>query len=191
MKQTNLKMNSMMNNLITAGALAIAVSLASCSSNDDNEMRVNPDGSVRFTAAIGNTAVVTNPAPQSRASATTWDAGDDISVFMVAHGTSDVANGAENRRYVTTAAGPNGNFTAATPADAIFYPMNNDPVDFIAFSYEDESKLTDLIAINLKGTQTAATQAAADLLWAKAATGDAATTAKADQGNEVITVLFH
>lgn len=44
-------MNRMMNNLMTAGALAIAVSLASCSSNDDNEMRVNPDGSVRFTAA--------------------------------------------------------------------------------------------------------------------------------------------
>lgn len=164
---------NVMKDLMTMCALAGAVCFMSCSSSDDNEMRVNPDGSVRFTAAIGNAAVVTNPAPQSRASATTWDAGDDISVFMVAHGTADVANGAENRRYVTTAAGPNGNFTPATPADAIFYPMNNDPVDFIAFSYEDESKLTDLIAFNLSGTQTAATQAAADLLWAKADNGGA------------------
>lgn len=90
---------NVMKDLMTMCALAGAVCLVSCSNDDDNEMRVNPDGSVRFTAAIGNTAVVTNPAPQSRASATTWDAGDDISVFMVAHGTADVANGAENRRH--------------------------------------------------------------------------------------------
>lgn len=169
---------NVMKNLMTMCALAGAVCLVSCS--NDDEMNVNNDGQVRFTAAIGNAAVVTNPAPQSRASATTWDAGDEISVFMVAHGTTDIANGAENRRYVTTAAGPNGNFTPATPADAIFYPMNNDPVDFVACSYVDGGKLTAAIPINLRGTQTAATQAAADLLWAKADNGGAGYTKAAD-----------
>lgn len=56
---------NVMKNLMTMCALASAVCLVSCSSDD--EMNVNNDGQVRFTAAIGNEAVVATPEPAPRA----------------------------------------------------------------------------------------------------------------------------
>ena len=58
---------NVMKNLMAMRALASAVCLVSCSSDD--EMNVNNDGQVRFTAAIGNEAVVATPG--TRASGTT------------------------------------------------------------------------------------------------------------------------
>ena len=48
---------NVMKNLMTMCALASAVCLVSCSSDD--EMNVNNDGQVRFTAAIGNEVFIT------------------------------------------------------------------------------------------------------------------------------------
>ena len=69
---------NVMKNLMTMYALASAVCLVSCSSDD--EMNVNNDGQVRFTAAIGNEAVVATPG--TRASGTTWGPNDDIGISV-------------------------------------------------------------------------------------------------------------
>ena len=77
---------NVMKNLMTMCALASAVCLVSCSSDD--EMNVNNDGQVRFTAAIGNEAVVATPG--TRASGTTWGPNDSIGIVMVAPGTENI-----------------------------------------------------------------------------------------------------
>mgnify|MGYP002748840247 CR=1 FL=1 len=137
-----------------------AVCLASCS--NDEEVNDN-DGAVRFTAAIGNQAVAT---PQSRAAGTVWGAGDKIGIFMVKNGTNDIAESALNKEF-TTADGT-GNFTPVT-GDEIYYPMEGSAVDFISYYPYDADATLDLgIFVEIGTTQTSASQAGFDLLWAKA-----------------------
>lgn len=145
--------------IIMLSALA-ALCLTSC--NNDDEVSVN-DGAVRFTASIGKEAVAT---PQSRAAGTAWHSGDEIGIFMVNHGTTDIAEGAENRQYTT------GNGTGAFTAvmnNEIFYPMNGTAVDFIAYyPHADGAKLSTDLKVKIAADQTDETQRATDLMWAKA-----------------------
>lgn len=146
--------------ILLLSALA-AVSLSSC---DKNEEVSAGDGTVRFTAAIGRDAVAT---PQTRAAGTAWAAGDNIGIFMVGHGTTVITESATNKKY-TTATG-NGTFTPVT-GNEIYYPMNDiAPVDFIAYyPHRDAATLTAALPVDIPAAQTSATQAAADLLWARA-----------------------
>lgn len=147
--------------ILLMSALAAAALITSCT-NDNDEVNVN-DGSVRFTAGIGKEAVAT---PTTRAAGTVWAAGDEIGIFMVAHATTDVAERAANRKYTTPAG--DGNFSTDA-AHMIYYPMDNSPVDFIAYyPHRDGASLDDGFAVTVATTQTAASQAATDLLWARA-----------------------
>ena len=138
-----------------------AVCLASCDKNE--EVNVN-DGAVRFTAGIGREAVAT---PQTRAASTEWAAMDKIGIFMVDHGATSIAGTAENKQYVTGKG--DGAFTPAIGHE-IYYPMDdNYAVDFIAYyPYRDGAKLDTHLGLAIATTQTDATQAATDLMWAKA-----------------------
>lgn len=142
--------------------LAAAALITSCT-NDNDEATAN-DGAVRFTAGIGREAVAT---PQTRAAGTTWGAGDEIGIFMLDHGTTSIAEAAQNKQYVTDKG--DGAFTPAVGHE-IYYPMdNNHAVDFIAYyPYRDGMKVTSWFNIEIATTQTDATQAATDLMWAKA-----------------------
>lgn len=145
--------------IVMLSALA-ALCLTSC--NNDEEVSVN-DGKVRFTASIGKEAVAT---PQSRAAGTGWHTGDEIGIFMVNTGTTDIAENAENRHY-TNAAGTNA-FTPVTGED-IWYPMNNSVVDFIAYyPYTDKAQLDNILPVQIATNQTDASQRDTDLMWAKA-----------------------
>lgn len=142
--------------------LAAAALITSCT-NDNDEATAN-DGAVRFTAGIGREAVAT---PQTRAAGTTWGAGDEIGVFMLDHGSMPFGSSAKNKQYVTDKG--DGAFTPAVGHE-IYYPMdNNHAVDFIAYyPYRDDATLMDLFELGIATTQTDATQAATDLMWAKA-----------------------
>lgn len=145
--------------IVMLSALA-ALCLTSC--NNDDEVSVN-EGKVRFTASIGKEAVAT---PQSRAAGTEWASGDEIGIFMVNHGTTDIADGAENRQY-TTAKGT-GQFTPVT-GNEIYYPMDNSAVDFIAYyPHSDGAQLATVLPIEIALAQTGDTQRDTDLMWAKA-----------------------
>lgn len=142
--------------------LAAAALITSCT-NDNDETTAN-DGAVRFTAGIGREAVAT---PQTRAAGTAWGAGDEIGIFMVDHGSTHIAEDADNKQYVTDKS--DGAFTPAVGHE-IYYPMdNNHAVDFIAYyPYREDIDFSTVLEIEIATTQTDATQAATDLMWAKA-----------------------
>lgn len=153
---------NVMKNLMTMCALASAVCLVSCS--NDDEMNVNNDGQARFTAAIGNEAVVATPG--TRASGTTWGPNDDIGIFMVNHGTENIAEKCSNRQFRTTPG--NGNFSPVMGQE-IYYPMDNSAVDFISYyPYTDGAALDIPFPVTIGTAQTDATQPGFDLMWAKA-----------------------
>lgn len=148
--------------ILMLSALA-ALCLSSCDKNE--EINTN-DGKVRFSASIGRESVAT---PQSRASGTEWHTGDEIGIFMVAHGTTDIAGFAENgnNRQFTTAGGTD-QFTPVTGSE-IFYPMDNSAVDFIAYyPYTNNAQLTAALPVEIPTVQTDESQSSADLMWAKA-----------------------
>lgn len=153
------------NMMILWGGVMLAAALTSCDKNE--EAAVLDNGQVHFTAGIGKEAVA---APQSRAAGTAWAAGDNIGIFMVGHGTTVIAESATNKKY-TTATG-NGSFTPVT-GNEIYYPTNDvAPVDFIAYyPYREGSKLGSTFPVYVGGTQTAASQAEIDMMWAKADNG--------------------
>lgn len=153
------------NMMILWGGIMLAAALTSCDKNE--EAAVLDNGQVRFTASISKEAVAK---PQSRAAGTQWAAGDDIGIFMVNHGTNAIAEGSDNRQYTTLAG--NGIFTPVLDNE-IFYPMNlATTVDFIAYyPYQEGSKLGSTFPVKVSGTQTAASQAEIDMMWAKADNG--------------------
>lgn len=147
--------------ILVLSALA-AVCFSSC---EKNEEAGADNGAVRFTAAIGHEAVAT---PKSRAAGTTWHGGDALGIFMMNHGsTTTIAFGAANRQFTT--AKDDGLFTPADAENAIYYPMDNTSVDFIAYyPYEAGATLGTGLAVQIPTTQDDASQRATDLLWARA-----------------------
>lgn len=99
-----------------------ALMMAACS-NDENEPQVN-DGRVAVSFAGGITL--------TRATTDAWEANDGIGIYMLEHGTKTVADGAANRKYVTTAG--DGKFTPDGVEQTIYFPLSADEkVDFIAY----------------------------------------------------------
>lgn len=99
-----------------------ALMMVACS-NDENEPQVN-DGRVAVSFAGGITL--------TRATTDAWEANDGIGIYMLEHGTKTVADGAANRKYVTTAG--DGKFTPAGAEQTIYFPLSADEkVDFIAY----------------------------------------------------------
>lgn len=133
-----------------------ALLFASCSSDD--EVIDNSPKALQFTSGI------VPQASNLRAASSTWAANDAIGVYMLKTTTSDIAESAENKKYVTSG---NGVF-AATGTDAIYYPVDaTQKVDFVA--YYPHSTITNfLYPINVA---TQSSQAAIDLLYADKVVG--------------------
>lgn len=171
--------------LTTLCALAGAVCLASCSS--DEETDVSNDGRVRFTAGIGNQAVAATPA--TRASGSAWASGDAIGIFMVGHGTVDAEAG--NKQFST----PEGNGTFTPVAgNEIYYPMDNSiKVDFIAYyPYKENVSFDADLPVTIAPDQTtAAAQGGCDLMWAKADKNGNGYTKDADATTPVALTFGH
>lgn len=162
--------------ILVISALALAMSLLSCT-NDNDVPGANPgtDPPVCFTAAIGNSGVVATPV--SRAAGNRWAPGDSIGIFMLPHSSADIIADAlaTNRKHLTPDG--NGRFIPADTDLQIYYPMDDSPVDFIAYypyvtAYDGSTDVGGFL-YNLGGVQTTATQARQDVLWTRA-TGDGA-----------------
>lgn len=140
---------------------ALLLSFSSCSTDDTV---IEDDGQVRFTAGIQQAAPNT---PASRAAGDAWAQGDAIGIFMVAHGTTTISEGAENYKFTTTGS------TSFTPVagNEIFYPMDGSLVDFVAYyPYRPDAALGTAIDVAL-GDQD--NQPSFDLVWAKVNNSDA------------------
>ena len=142
-------------NLLYMGALS-TLALVSCTNNDDNSEWYGSEGIV-FTTAI-----------QSRVSGNTWNANDEVGIYMMnAGGTIDAAT-AQNKKYI---AQTNGTLTAAS-GNGIYLPESGS-VDFIAYYPYTTSVSGNKIAVNVSDQSN---PAAIDLIYSNGTKGVAATT---------------
>lgn len=107
-------------------AATFALSMASCSSDENGLDMMGERVAVEFSASVGVT--------QTRAIDQAWSANDAIGIFMVNKDAElkkeNIREAAENIRYVVDATKQNG-FKA--DGAAIYYPMNAEKVDFYAY----------------------------------------------------------
>lgn len=138
-----------------------ALSLASCSSDDDNGYTERTP--ILFNSMVEGIATTS----QAKASGTTWDNPDYIGVFMkTGTGLDNIVDGGSNKKYSTPGTG---SFSPANPnTDALHFPENGSNVDFIAYYPYVQTLTNNTYEINV-GTQTS--QEAIDLLYSNNATG--------------------
>lgn len=101
---------------------AAAFLMAGCS-NDNEAATPAKDGRVALKVNSGIDV-------QSRAHSNTWEAGDAIGIYMLK---DDGTVEESNSKYTTDADGTNGAFAPAAPDQTIYFPVNGDPRDFIAY----------------------------------------------------------
>lgn len=143
-------------NLLYTGALS-TLALMSCTNNDDNSEWYGSEGIV-FTSAI-----------QSRVSGNTWNANDEVGIYMMNSGSGIEAATAQNKKYI---AQTNGTLTAA-PGNGIYLPESGN-VDFIAYYPYTTSVSGNKLAVNVSDQSN---PAAIDLIYSNGTKGVAATTA--------------
>lgn len=143
-------------NLLYMGALS-TLALMSCTNNDDNSEWYGSEGIV-FTTAI-----------QSRVSGNTWNANDEVGIYMMNAGSGIEAATAQNKKYI---AQTNGTLTAA-PGNGIYLPESGN-VDFIAYYPYTTSVSGKKLAVNVSDQSN---PAAIDLIYSNGTKGVAATTA--------------
>lgn len=142
-------------NLLYTGALS-TLALMSCTNNDDNSEWYGSEGIV-FTSAI-----------QSRVSGNTWNANDEVGIYMMNSGSGIEAATAQNKKYI---AQTNGTLTAAS-GNGIYLPESGS-VDFIAYYPYTTSVSGNKIAVNVSDQSN---PAAIDLIYSNGTKGVAATT---------------
>lgn len=142
-------------NLLYMGALS-TLALMSCTNNDDNSEWYGSEGIV-FTTAI-----------QSRVSGNTWNANDEVGIYMMNAGSGIEAATAQNKKYI---AQTNGTLTAA-PGNGIYLPESGN-VDFIAYYPYTTSVSGNKLAVNVSDQSN---PAAIDLIYSNDTKGVAATT---------------
>lgn len=143
-------------NLLYMGALS-TLTLMSCTNNDDNSEWYGSEGIV-FTTAI-----------QSRVSGNTWNANDEVGIYMMNAGNGIEAATAQNKKYI---AQTNGTLTAA-PGNGIYLPESGN-VDFIAYYPYTTSVSGNKLAVNVSDQSN---PAAIDLIYSNGTKGVVATTA--------------
>lgn len=155
-------------NLLLTSAI-LALSLSSCSNDDDNGYIDNGKG-VTFKATLEATVT-----PEQKAADTAWDTNDAIGVFMKqGAGLGTIVGGGINKKFITATG--DGVFSPANPNasdpnnDILQFPSDGSSVDFIAYyPHVVTSSLTgNVYKVNV-GSQ--ASQEAIDLLYSDNATG--------------------
>lgn len=131
---------------------AVAALLAGCSNDTDTDTGNDARVSLQVSGGINI---------RTRAQDKDWDKGDAIGIYMVNAGSTDIAEEAENRRYIT--AEGDGKFSPA-PGKTIYFPIDGSTTDFLAY-YPFEAALTNGTLPVDVSSQT--DQTAIDLMTAK------------------------
>lgn len=143
-------------NLLYMGALS-ALTLMSCTSNDDHSEWYGSEGIV-FTTAI-----------QSRVSGNAWNANDEVGIYMMNAGSEIGSATAQNKKYIAQA---NGTLIAA-PGNGIYLPESGN-VDFIAYYPYTTNVSGNKVTVNVSDQSN---PAAIDLIYSNGTKGIEATTA--------------
>lgn len=141
------------------------MTLAACSSLDDDSTWDVNGGAVKFTSYIS----------KHKASGTTWASGDQIGIYMKSSGTALADAAVQNRQYITD---DRGNITAASAADAIYYPEEG-TADFVAYYPYTANVSGTILPIDVSNQSNLA---AIDLLYSNNATGVSASTSAVNLG---------
>ena len=135
--------------------LMAAALLLSAGCSNDNETTPENDGRVALQVSSGI---------RTRAHDNTWESGDAIGIYMLKAGTTDISEGAENRRYSTA----DGGSAFGTTADrTIYFPIDGSKVDFQAYYPHQESLTNGAMALDVSDQTT---PSAIDLMTAAVAT---------------------
>ncbi len=135
------------------------MTLAACSSLDDDSTWDVNGGAVKFTSYIS----------KHKASGTTWASGDQIGIYMKTNGTALADAAVQNRQYVTD---DRGNISAASAAEAIYYPEEG-TADFVAYYPYTANVSGTTVPVDVSNQSDLA---AIDLLYSNNATGISAST---------------
>ena len=135
------------------------MTLAACSSLDDDSTWDVNGGAVKFTSYIS----------KHKASGTTWASGDQIGIYMKTNGTALADAAVQNRQYVTD---DRGNISAASAAEAIYYPEEG-TADFVAYYPYTANVSGTIVPVDVSNQSDLA---AIDLLYSNNATGVSAST---------------
>ena len=135
------------------------MTLAACSSLDDDSTWDVNGGAVKFTSYIS----------KHKASGTTWASGDQIGIYMKTNGTALADAAVQNRQYVTD---DRGNISAASAAEAIYYPEEG-TADFVAYYPYTANVSGTTVPVDVSNQSDLA---AIDLLYSNNATGVSAST---------------
>jgi hypothetical protein len=157
-----------MKNVSRSIAIVFAAMLMVWSCKKDNSVALPPleeAVAVQFGSNLGSLVpLIKSSGLKPLAVGSTWEGNDAIGVFMVDNGATNVRNAEANKKYVT-AAGATGNFTPDA-GNTVYYPINGDKVDFIAY-YPYTSSITSLGAYSVN-VSNQSNLAAINLLYAKA-----------------------
>lgn len=141
-----------------------AVLFASCSNDDTPEVN---DGRVNFTSGITATSQGTRVSTDNQGNSV-WSINDPIGIYMVANGTTTIAENAENIPYKATTPNLSTQF-APLGATTIYYPVNtSEKVGFIAYHPYSSSVVNWVYPVDVS-TQTRQTDI--DLMYATANNG--------------------
>lgn len=139
----------MKTNQLLGAALAFIALVSSCKKDDYRKLEKGNPSEVQFTSKIVGNQL-------TKASGTSWDANDEIGVYMK-QGVGLNNALASNKKYVTQG---NGNFTASG-SDLINYPETG-AVDFIAYYPYSASLEGTSLGINVSNQSS---QAAIDVMY--------------------------
>lgn len=139
------------------GLFAVAVLLTtSCSKSAVDE----PNMSLSFNGQINTLLATTAPT----AASTSWTLGDQIGIFMVDQGTTNVTENNSNKAYRY-----DGTQFSAITGQEIYYPVSDAKVDFISYyPYSSTASLTNDFTVDVSN-QSDLSQV--DILYAQATNG--------------------
>lgn len=138
-------------NLICLTTL-VSLALSSCADGGDNVATNN--NAIKFNASIAST----------RATGTSWTAGDKIGIFMIPQGKTLGDALASNKRYTASASGE---LTNDGDDQALYYPSDGSNVDFVTY-YPYTNVTNNQIPVNVADQSS---QASIDLLYTKTSSG--------------------
>lgn len=139
-----------LSNLLYAGMLS-SLALVSCTDNDENSEWTGSEGVV-FTTSI-----------QSRVSGNSWNANDEVGIFMTPNGSEIASATAANKKYL---AQTNGSLVAA-PGEGVYLPATG-KVDFIAYYPYSNALSGNVMDVNVADQSK---PGAIDLLYSNEAKG--------------------
>ncbi len=120
--KTHKNMNNSARFLLATALCAATLFAAGCSKDTEPSATTGNDGRVALQLTGGISA-------QTRAAGSSWDAGDQIGIYMYDAGTNDIAEVAENIPYVTS----DGANTFSPVGTIIYFPVDGGNVDFYAW----------------------------------------------------------